>query len=273
MKPKQQVRIDRVRAFHRDVLTLRDRVRAVEALEGQDRWRSQSGEVLLAAKEAAEELRQRLLPQTEVMQRLVERVNGKVVIQPYPFFRGQSNIWHLAFFPDHTFSQAYMLGVVADTIVTAVGLLEDDPSLLDPPPPPSAPSGTPRAPGIAPQTFHFHGASVNIGQIGSGQIDVITQSGGRPLEIGDLRRLVDDLEQAIRNLDAPEDDRKNLVGPVAELREELGKPKPRLTALMPGWNWVKTIATLDGAWGGWDRVQGIANAALPLLEALLKAAG
>jgi hypothetical protein len=75
-------RIDRVKVFHRDVLALRDRVRAAEALEGQDRWGPQRGDALLAPREAAEELRQRLLPQTEVMQRLVERVNGKAVIQP-----------------------------------------------------------------------------------------------------------------------------------------------------------------------------------------------
>lgn len=259
MTPEQRTRIDEIEEFRRDMQ------RFAALLENDEHASSRRA----SDERKREEMRQSLLRRAGRVKPIFERVIGGrlSITAPYGIPR-QDDIWDVALTDGHPYNQAYYAGQLADRLNMVIGRLEDDPSLLDRPPAASRPTPSPTM-------VHIHGGTVQIGQVGPGSIGSLTQSqsAASAADADELRRLIAELEDAIRALVAPDQERQDLVEPVSQLKAELAKPKPRYTALLPGWNWVKTIAALNGAWSGWNRVQHLAAQALPHLDKLLQLPG
>ena len=210
-------------------------------------------------------LRRQLLRRQAIVQPVFERIIGRIV-QPAPFNQGPvTNIWDIAFHPTGQWNDAHFVDVISDYLLTLIGKLESEPQLLDPNPRPAK-----RAldAGKQSQIIHVHGGTVNIAQTAAGDV---TQVINREDGIVDATRLLGDLEVAIRELHAPEDDRDSLIAPVEQLKVEIRQPRPLATRLLVAWSAVQTYATMETSWQGWDRVQRIASELAPKLHALLPA--
>jgi hypothetical protein len=128
------------------------------------------------------------------------------------------------------------------------------------------PTTATHAPVTQAQTIHVHGGSVNVAQTGAGSI---TQTTTAPGTVAAVAQLLAELRDAIQGLDAPEDERAELLEPVTRLRAELQQPTPRVARLQTAWGAVRVIGDLESAWQGWERVQKIVGMLAPLVPPLL----
>jgi hypothetical protein len=139
----------------------------------------------------------------------------------------------------------------------------------EPAEPPGQPAGAESQwlPGTLPQTIiNVHGGTVNLAQTARGDISqTINQAPG----IDEVRRLLDQLEEAIRELEAPEEEITGFLEPVEQLQKELRSKRPLTGRLVAGWGAIKTIGAVESAWQGWDRVKSIALAVSPLVQELI----
>lgn len=131
------------------------------------------------------------------------------------------------------------------------------------------PMGGEKVEGSAGNTFNVHAGVVNIAQSQSG--DIYQQAGGTP-DVKAVRDLLGELELAIANMEATQEERDSFAEPVSQLRAELSHERPLLGRLMSGWGAVKAFATLQGAWAGLDHVQTLAAQVAPQVEAIIRAA-
>jgi hypothetical protein len=189
------------------------------------------------------------------------------MMQPQPYQLGPPlNVWDLALHQVAGYSQVHFMDVLHDHLTVLIGRVEADPSLLQPPP---APERAIRLPAI-----NIYGGTVNVAQTVSGNV---SQSTAVQSEIDGVRQLLAQLESAIRDVQAPEEERENFLEPVEQFSSELGKSRPLISRLARSWGAIQAFAAIEGAWQGWERVQRISMELGPkahdLIQALAKAAG
>lgn len=265
MEPTERDRIDQIIAFHSDLARYRALLAQHErSVKQADQYPRRPTPDLPAE---LEPLRQSLLRRSGPVKILFERIVGTIV-QPQPYNLGPPiNVWELALHENDHYNQDHFLGVVADYLNIAIGRLEDDATLLDAPKPQTSAAGM-----LAP--INVYGGTVNIAQTAGGDISQSITVGQDLAEVG---RLLSDLEDAIRAMDAPEDERDNFLEPVEELGRELGKSRPLVSRLARSWGAIQAIAAIEGGWQGWDRVQHIAADLGPrvhdLIQSMARASG
>lgn len=118
------------------------------------------------------------------------------------------------------------------------------------------------------QTIHVYGNRPKIGLTGSGSV---FEQATNALELEETRRLLQELEQAILRIEAPERERDGFLETVHHVQVELEEPRPRASRLLAAWGAVSTFATLEGAWQGWERVQRISVDLAPRIQSLIEA--
>ena len=261
MDTEQRQRIDTLIGFHADLKRYAERVGQYEDVyRAWARATYRTGREPLMDDEL-EDLRQDLLRRSGAVRPLFQRLAGRL-IQPGPFHSGQHDAWDLALVGHRDFYRASYARQIADILLTVIGRLEDDPALLEPPPPP------PAQPVSALQPINVYGGTVNIAQTASGDISqtIAPQQG-----LAEVRELLNNLESAIRDLGAPEEDIIGYLEPVEQLDRELGKSRPLISRLTTSWGAIAGIAAVEGTWQGWDRVQRIAADIGPKLHDLIEA--
>jgi hypothetical protein len=246
MTPEQRTRIDRIEQYYRDLVEFKRLLDTqVEAEAAGRRGPTPRHPATI------EELRHSLLRRAGGIQPVFERVVGRLM-QPQPFHAGpDANYWDLALVGAHWFSQTVAAGTLADFLSMAIGKLEDNPSLLDPPR--AQPGSQPTSPRQS-QTINVYGGTANFAQAVSSNV---SQTISAPSDVDEIRRLLAELRQLIEDSGAPDEEREVAVVHVEQLSEELGKPKPRLAMLKIPWNGLQALATFDGAWQAVERAQQI----------------
>lgn len=126
---------------------------------------------------------------------------------------------------------------------------------------------SPRLPSASTQTINVHGGTVNIGQTHSGNV---SQQIALDQDKAEVRRLLRELEEAIRQLDAPEEERESFLAPVEQLQGELRQEKPLTGRLVPAWGAITAFGSVESAWQGWERVQRIAVEVGPKVGELIQ---
>ena len=101
-----------------------------------------------------------------------------------------------------------------------------------------------------------NGGTVNVGVTQKG---AVTQTGGAGISVVELRNLADAFRQAVQAMGASSEEQAEFLAQVTKLEGELNKPAPLQAALLSVWSFMTTVATIEGTWQGWDRVQKIAN--------------
>lgn len=250
MNDDRRARIDQVATYRDDLLRF--------------------GEMLVANHRPPEfsALRQDILRRGGSIRPLCERVLGTYAYPQTTIFGRTGpdiNVWDLALRPSGHFDtpaqQAKFGEGVADLLTELIGRLEADPSLLEPPPPPA-----PRPEGA--QTINIHGGNVNIGQTFSGDV---TQTNTFGADLASVRQLLADLERAIGELEAPEEERESMLAPVETARAELRQARPIVGRLLAAYGAIQVFATAESTWQGWERVQHIAGELAPQLHKLIEA--
>ena len=205
-----------------------------------------------ASRGEIEQLRRTLVRRAGRVRAVVDRLNGGALnVHAAPAAGGRTigTVWDAALTGIAFMSQTESLERLADRVGMAAGRLEADPSLADPP--------RPIEPTVSPsQTIVVHGGSVNIGQTARGDVH---QTVTPAAELAEVARLLGELRQAIAELDAGDDEKRAFLEPVERLGAEVGKPNPLRAALAMGWTTMTGIATVEGTWQGWDRVQRLAG--------------
>ena len=113
-------------------------------------------------------------------------------------------------------------------------------------------------------TIHVNDHStVNVGQTVTGNIMQTATVAA------DLDRLLDKLLLAIGELQASDDVRSDFNAPVMQLQAEMKQSKLIARRLKIAWAAVNVIATMEGTWQGWDRVQKLVEALAPKMAAVL----
>lgn len=259
MAASRRDRIEQIKAFQQDLQRFARVLREEE--EEEDSGRSKGGGA--GKRDRSEQQRQDLLRRAGPVESLHDRVCGRL-IQPLPFYQGERNVWQLALHDTFGFRQSHFAKLVADHLLELIGRLEADPKLLDPPKP-----RKPAAAAASGTTFNISGGNVNIANVGKGDV---AQSIGTTTYAAQLCRQLAELEEAIRAVAAPNEERESFIAPIEQLRVELGQPRPLVSRLLAGWGAVSAFGTVESAWQGWERVQKLANAAAPQLEAFIHAA-
>lgn len=267
MDGPSRARIDKLIQFHADLTTY---ARGVELYDQQHRlWARQSYGQKPEMTPELEALRQDLLRRSGPVRTLFGRIIGNIV-QPGPFQTANHDAWDIALVGHRDFYSGTYVKLIADHLLTIIGRLEDDPSLLDPPKPRNAPPDA--APGgRLMQTIHVHpGAVANIGQTAAGNISQ-TAAQQQHQDIAEVRALLAELLEAIREIEASDDEVEGFLEPVEHLDRELKSKRPLVSRLTTGWSAVQGFAAIEGAWQGWDRVQRLSEVLGPKLHDVIQA--
>jgi hypothetical protein len=105
-------------------------------------------------------------------------------------------------------------------------------------------------------SINVYGGTVNIAQTGSGDI---SQQNAPQHDLAEVRGLLAELEAAIRDVQAPDDEVEGFLEPVEQLNSELGKPRPLISRLTRGWGAIQAIAAELGP-KAHDLIQALARA-------------
>jgi hypothetical protein len=238
MRKSDREKIDHIEAFRADLLRYQRMLEAKRRARQYSRDDSEGTNGIGALHES-------LLRRQATVEPLCDRIVGR-------FTNGGWNIWDVALHDSGPFNQAYMVGRLAGYVTTLIGHLETSPPLLRRP---KSTSQQPTEPRSVLQPINIYGGNVTIAQTASGDISQSTTSHEDLVEV---RRLLDDLQAAIRDVQAPDDELEGFLEPVEQLNSELGQSRPLISRLTRSWGAIQAIAAIEGTWQNWDRVQKIA---------------
>jgi hypothetical protein len=210
----------------------------------------------------AEAERQRLLRLSGRYRRTVDRVIGNEHViweRSDPDRRPVGTIWDLALGNLLPGLEAEALGRLADRVSSAIGMIEGDPSLLDPPTRPEARSN--HASALPPITIVGDGNVLTL----SGRDSVVkrVQTGVGRAELG---KVLDELKAALADLGEDDEDVKDRHQAVDRLGEHLTKEKPEARPINRTWERIVAFATVEGAIQGGERIKDALLAVWPYVE-------
>ena len=208
-----------------------------------------------------EEARHELLRLSGAVEPVFDRVIGRIMKPQVGRIGPAERIWMLALQPHELWKSSYFAKVIVDNLDELVGRLEASPSLFEPPVAPIV-----QRPQFMAHTVNVYGTIAQVGTAGAANIPEELQNNVR-----ETVELLAQLRTAIDGLDAPYEEREGLALAVAELQEELQRSRPRFGPLAGGWGAVKTFATIEGVWQGYDRIQHISAEVAPKVEGILHA--
>lgn len=260
MTPEQRSRIEEIEQLRHDLLKLKQLVDIRD--ESESAARSSMSKRQGPAR--VNELRTSLLRRSGWIQPLFERIVGRLE-QPKPFNAGApDSIWQIALHGHPVYSRAHYDGVLADELNAFIGRLEADPALLDPPKPAVSTIGSHA---MQSQTNYIF-ASSNVSQAAKSTVSQTVHSAP---DAAEMRRLLTELEDAIRGSDEPREDKDGYLESIEQIKGELARPNPRRSRLEMGLAWIERVAAGEGALQAVERAQRLAAALSPMLSAYSQA--
>lgn len=223
-------------------------------------WSSPTAEAKAERKAEAERLR--LLRLAGRYRRTVDRVIGNESILYAPATLGGraiGTIWEAALVNLSLPVVASALGQLADRVCTAIGMIEGDPTLLDPPPPRTNP--------LPHQAVTVTGDSNIVSLAGRDSTQRHIHTGGGQTE---LRQILGELTEAVRNLDRSVKDRAVALTVAQQVAAAIDAPDRDSDELADHWTWLGRFADGLAAAAAPATLGTLYQQATPLMEPLMR---